>query len=954
MKRIIITLISAFLLITACFSLAACDRTEGTDESKITNLTYNGESISWSSVKNAKSYKISINGGTEILIGVSGGTLSYKYDANGEDFDFHIEAIVKEDSEDNPEYTIHFTNIGTVSGVKVEAGELRWDALDRAEKYEVMYNGDIVAESIGTVSYALGEGDFACKVRALSGLTDVVDGNNPYYSVWSETVSGRILPSPKNLTYDSESFTWERVEGASAYVIRIANEEFTSVSNKFSYTAGENDFTVSVRAVGNSSDKVYDSAFGESKKYTYITPIEGLDVVDGVLVWSASENAVRYRIKVNGLVQNQELTENEFSALSSGSSYRIQIMPIGDGDFWFSRWSNEITVNILRSPVVSYGDGVIRWNQVTGSAGYELKITKNDTVVHTATLGQEVFVYNYAFEEAGDYLVSVKATALGTGGIYESKFSQPYSVKRLATPKNEQIVNRPLEQNQVSVNFSPVAGATSYSLLADGVEIATARNASTFSVDLSKMTSKNEESAVNFKIYAKGSVTNAGAVLDCLIPLEFNVTKLATPANLSINGNQISWDSVNHTSKYVLTIDGKRTEVTTTSYTLTDLSAGMHTVYVQAMGNGEEVITGSFSTPLEIKKLATPSNLIIANGLLTWGMVADATAYKLILGTTVYNADSTYFDILGYSSYISEGTGTQISVYAIGNGSNVIDSDVSATKTISKYERPSTVKVTGDNLVWNPSSTDGVNCNSYKIIISEYGATDYTVNVSGTSYSMSNFEPGTYTVKVVAVGDLVTTVDSPESDPYQFNKLEAVKELYKNGSSYSWDAIFGATSYEIKLSKDATWITVNGTSYTPTFTTEGEFEVSIRAIGDGTKVINSDISSFTQRVTRLTQPVHQEDMTNSNSFKVEVSGNTITVTLRKQDGAKGYKLFIGGIERTSVISETDTEITYSFTMTTVGATYSVQVQIIGGTFSSGGNYMIDSNKSTEISVTYTV
>lgn len=172
-------------------------------------------------------------------------------------------------------------------------------------------------------------------------------------------------------------------------------------------------------------------------------------MTDGKLKWTASENAVRYKIKVNGVVNNEELTTNEYAALASGSSYRIQIYPIGKGDFWFSHWSNEITVNILRSPVVSYSDGVIRWNQVTGCAGYELKIEKDNEVIHTTAVGEETFVYDYAFEDAGDYLVYVKATSLGTGGIYESKFSTAYPVKRLATPTNKQIINRPLEQNQV-------------------------------------------------------------------------------------------------------------------------------------------------------------------------------------------------------------------------------------------------------------------------------------------------------------------------------------------------------------------------------------------------------------------------------------------------------------------------------------------------------------------------
>ncbi len=39
-------------------------------------------------------------------------------------------------------------------------------------------------------------------------------------------------------------------------------------------------------------------------------------------------------------------------------------------------------------------------------------------------------------------------------------------------------------------------------------------------------------------------------------------------------------------------------------------------------------------------------------------------------------------------------------------------------------------------------------------------------------------------------------------------------------------------------------------------------------------------------------------------------------------------------------------------MTTVGAVYAVQVQVLGGFFNESGIYMLDSNLSTEKNVTY--
>ena len=944
MKKKVLLLCCAILL--ACIGLlfAACGSDGATS---IANLTYNGETITWSSVRNAKNYKITIDGGENIIVSQTEGTVTYRYDAGGEDFDFTIEAVIKEGSDKNPVYSLRFENIGQVGGLKMEAGKLTWNALDTADKYEIMYNGDIVASDVGATEYAAKEGAFTYRVRARKGVAENTDGNNPYYSVWSEPLSGTVLPAPKDLAYDSEYFTWEKVEGAASYTVKIGNEENAVQTNRFAYPAPDSDFRISVTAHGNPSEDIYDSAPSAEKQYRYIAPIEGLDVVEGVLKWTVSENAVRYKIKINDTVNNEELTSNEYAALSSGSSYRIQILPIGTGDFWFSRWSEEITINILRSPAVSFGDNVIRWNQVTGCSGYQLKIEKDGEVVHTDTAGVDTFVYNYAFPDAGEYFVYVRAEALGTGGVYGSKYSTGYSVRRLATPSNAKVTNRPLEDNQVSVTFTPAVGASSHILRADGVQIAETNSGGTFSVDISQMTDKTTESVVKFQIAARGSVTTQGAVLDSAVPLEFTVTKLATPQNLQISGNQLSWSSVNNTSKYVLTIDGHRTQVTTNSYTFTDLAAGGHDIYVQAMGDGESVITGSFSNLLEVDKLAKPSNLNIENGNLTWGSVQKATAYKVILGTDEYDANTTAFSLTGYLSSINEGTGTQISVYAVGNGTDIINSDVSDTRTISKYARPSAIKLSGDNLVWNPSALNGVNCNSYKLIID-----GKPVFVTGASYSLSKIAAGDHTVKVVALGDNAQTLDSPESDAYSFTKLAAISSVRRENGMFVWDEIAGAVRYEIKLSQDATWTSVSTNSYKPKYSNAGEYSVSIRAAGGGGNVADSELHTFTQKVSALTQPANDQTMQNGNAFKVEVERNTITVTVKKQSGAAGYKCYIGGSEVNGEPQEMDTEVVFTYTMTTPNAKYAVQVQILGGYFAENGTYMLDSNPSTEYTVEY--
>ena len=130
MKKFLTVL--AIVLTAICMGIAVAACSSETGEKSIKNLTYNGEMITWSNVKNAKNYKIKINNGEEKLVSQSDQTISYRYDSNGEDFDFYVEAVIKEGSDKNPTYSIHFENIGTVEGLAIEQGNLVWDPLENA------------------------------------------------------------------------------------------------------------------------------------------------------------------------------------------------------------------------------------------------------------------------------------------------------------------------------------------------------------------------------------------------------------------------------------------------------------------------------------------------------------------------------------------------------------------------------------------------------------------------------------------------------------------------------------------------------------------------------------------------------------------------------------------------------------------------------------------------------
>lgn len=722
-------------------------------------------------------------------------------------------------------------------------------------------------------------------------------------------------------------------------MIRFKIDEVIAVdSNSYVFSTANEDLEISVKAVGDGIS-TFDSVFSEEKQYSYIPAITGLTVQDGTLIWNRPNNAVKYKIKINGIIQDGYLTDEKYDNLQTGTSYRISILPIGGTDFFYSTWSNEQTINILRSPSISYNNNVLQWNQVTGASGYTLKIEREGQVQAIIPLGNEVFTYNYDFAEVGTYSASIKATVLSfSNGVYESKYSNVYKVERLAAPTNIVVQNQPLEGNQVMVSCSTVAHATKYVLMVDGNEIAT-NTQPVFNVDVSKLGNNAQESVMTFAVKSIGSVSATEAYLDSNSNAKFEITKLATPLNIQINGSQITWDSVPNTNKYIVTIDGKRTEVTSTSYTLTDLASGSHTIYVQAMGNSENVITSSYSNVLEVTKLAQPSIRIERDQAtnkyyLTWNSITGATAYKVSIAGTNYDVITNRFDISGYESYFVEGVGSQISVYAIGNGTNIVNSDVSNTKTIVRHATPTNVGLTADSITWTTRAIDSISPNSYTIKID-----DMEYVTSSMNYPLANIQAGYHSVKVKVNGDYSNTIDSPYSNEFYFTKLEDISNIVRFDNKIIWDEVPGATGYKVKLSQDENYRVVTVPNIEVNYKSTGEFAVSIIAIGNNTTYANSNVKTFTQTVKAITQPVLSNDLVNQNSFTIVQAGNRLTITICKNENATAYKLIVGGRETIQASN------VFEFDMLDSGVDYEIQVQVVGNKFGNDGCYYISSNPS---------
>jgi hypothetical protein len=718
-------------------------------------------------------------------------------------------------------------------------------------------------------------------LKSSSVKSDSATGSNQVVSSSSDTTN---FDEKKvtGIAYDvaTNKVSWNKLDGAVSYLISISAGKGGSVSDTtvtdtfFDFSSGNaEDFTVNVTAVNSSKTKSLPasrvfhfmaSPTKASVKYNY-----------GTYTWPAVSHATAYNVYLNDSATPKQVAIPSYTIPEGVQKGHITILPLcndTESDGYYSVLSEEISFNILPTPSISFQKSTctISWGSVTGASGYYMTITLDTVGVYDSGdgFGKEASSYQFAFHDAGQYIVSLAAKSddpATQDSAYVTK-----KITRLADPSDIKCVEG---DANLSISFDGDINATGYEVTQNGTSMGTVSN-TTYPFPLTS--TSDDEETINFSVRATSTDND---VLDSIGTADLSITKLATPKNIRIENGTILWDAVTKALEYYVSIDGNIYPCSSNSYKISTIGEGSHVLKVRAVGDHKLIIAGKWANAQNIVKLKAPTNLKVSDShILSWDPVTSSTSYKVVTdnGAKVENAVGTSYNIPAIT------TSTTLTVKAVGDGGFIMDSDLSAPMSLYSLNAPAGLQVKNGAIAWNPVD----HAASYTLMI---GAK--SVDVTGTTHSLDDIAAGSYAIKVKAVGAGVY-FDSAYSTPLTVTILPTSGNIsFSVADGITWSKVVEATGYRLFVDGTTYDFGPSVLSYKPHFVTSGTHTVKVRALGnDASNLLPSQWKETTTTATALAAPTN---------VAVARTTNGVTVTATIDPNASGFVVVYGGTEHVS-------------------------------------------------------
>ena len=418
-----------------------------------------------------------------------------------------------------------------------------------------------------------------------------------YVRLYSSKIS-----APANFRYENGKILWDAVDGADKYTLNLVTTDEFGEDSTFYTIAGDKTefdlvaagidttkvkFTAEIRTIPTDTDK----GSSDWAKFEQVLQPVGLSIDgEGVLSWTAVENADKYVVSVNGKeYQTDTTTLNIASEISKGDvvTYVKAIAKAGylDGEFSVpcckfkiegsqiatfnsAPYENLITplakkeqgsTAVGKIDLVNYVDA----NTATGSDG-----ALNVVISNVAGLGERQRDFKISFANALDFT--------GYDGI--SIRLKVYDISTYSYPSTPDVRFRML--NKGGSNYW---GTDLYAKPITVGEWVTVRYTKT-EVENCLI---NDGTALSLQIVGYGTFPGlAGGLLKFYLDDISYYKQLTTPTGFALNGNTISWNEVADADGYVVNVNGTDLpQITATSFDISDYTNADYAVKVKAVSS---------------------------------------------------------------------------------------------------------------------------------------------------------------------------------------------------------------------------------------------------------------------------------------------------------------------------------------------------------------------------------
>lgn len=653
-------------------------------------------------------------------------------------------------------------------------------------------------------------------------LNDVITVNILEQTTDLETPEG-------NVSFNGVNFTFNAVDGASSYMLKITGEgvnaeidignntsySWETLENKLGISLKDKVYKYSVKAVGDGH--VYNSSpYTPEVGYVSISTVSNVVLTGENIKFLSIGNVLKYEVKIKNAITGAEVVREVESSKASanelafgisdvidkqnGGAYSIEITALKDNyqgeveaENIFINSSEKFEFKSLgQVQNVKINNRVISWNSVDNAEVYDVYLYRDGTAIRGySNLTQNSQMFEQV--EAGEYWCEVIARSNNSNVIDASLRSNKLNFKVLEAPT--------VTANNNVISWTQNADAQGYLVYVTGDHTENKKFVLGNILDVSNYAAG--EYSIQVECYGNGE-----GVISSVKSAQIDWKILGQVGNAKVNNKILSWEDTdaNTLNTYRLTIEKDGATVLdqtlnstalganytqngqTFAYDLSgqDFEVGEHIVKIYNLG--ANAVFDAKSAETKLWKLADSEVTSLANGRLSVKSVERASSYSIkiysatdikfvspIMELDVENCQATLRQTeLSAGSYVAR-------VFAYGTG-EVFDADNDGNTAVTL----SFMKLSTPTMQLDKSALE--------ISVAGYGAEatfQFMENrtekrLSDSKYDLSNLPAGEYSYKVKQLGDNLRILDS---DFTVDSEVIKVRQIVKPEMSFNKQAL---------------------------------------------------------------------------------------------------------------------------------------------------------------------